>query len=738
MPRQTPFTRPASSTAVRRKTRKQRHAGAPPAVSLFPSYLLESSQHLIFRMGRNMRINYGNPLITRYFACDMEELKSRHVNSTSIPAATTAFIATHARTVFRTRDRVNITATLPMANGDITGEFIFLPELAPNGAVDAVVCRMVDITTKIQVEQELNLAEKRVAALHRLTRMYEASVEETLRFALEEIRLMTASEHSYIFLPQFGLDGKDRMAWSDSLHKAFDGSPLPDDRLPESCVPLEQLGKPKLSSQITNSDGEKAARISLGRLPIYRGMFVPIVDEGQLVAVVAVCNKSSDYSASDLRQMELFANGIWLLLRRHQYMDKLKRAKEHAERANKVKDEFLANISHELRTPLNGMLSMLQLLGLSGLTCEQNTYTQNALLSGQSLLRIISDILDFSSLESGKMGINQHPFDPRATISSTLSLFAVEAEKRGINLGMDIDASLPPLLLGDEARIRQILFNLVGNAIKFTDQGIVNISCSRLPQSGKEKIRLYLAVSDTGIGIAEEFHNIIFDPFTQIDGSHSRRHAGTGLGLGIVHRLTQNMGGSITVESAPGRGTTFHCSIPFETAPPLTRVEEPHDQTAHPLSRLDILVAEDDPVNQFAIRTFLLRTGHRIVCVNDGRQALEALRLHPFNCLITDIQMPEIDGLEVARRIRGRHTEDIIPSPQVRELMRHALHMKDGTLIQVSPDLPIIALTAHAMSGDKERFLNSGMDMYMSKPISVPELSKILLAVYERVKRAEN
>ncbi len=700
-------------------------------------YLLDTANNLMARLDSQLRFSFANPLVSQYFSCTAATAPGLPIARAGASAKAVSFFRKHVGEAFRTGELRVATASLPMRHGEVTGEFHFVPEFNEDGTVASVVFRMIDITEKVRLERELDLAQERVNILHRLTRMHEAPEEEALHFALEEIRHLTYSEHSYIYLPKFGPDGRNRMLWSKSLYSVVPDHALPNDRLPESCVPRQQLDSPALQPQITNTRTGAPLRMALGSLPIYRGMFVPIFEEGRLVAVIAVCNKSSDYEEVELKQMELFARGMWLILRRHDYVDSLKKAKEHAERANKVKDEFLANISHELRTPLNGILSMLHLLEQSGMSEEQSIYTRNAELSGQALLRIISDILDFSRLQSGKMKLNNHPFSVRDVLASTVDLFAIEAGNRNIRLVLAVDEALPPLVTGDDARLRQILFNLVGNALKFTSQGTITIECSRLPYSKNGNVWIYLAVRDTGIGIAEEFHDLIFDPFIQLDGSHSRRYSGTGLGLGIVRRLADSMGGSVTVESAPAQGTTFHCSLrlPGTTAMREAPAWSPA-KDAVDVPCLDILMAEDDPVNQFGLRAALTRSGHRVVCVSNGLQALEALIAYPFHCLITDIQMPVMDGLEAVRRIRSGDTAGIRPSQTVLDLVRQNIPTAGQFLAAIPEALPIVAITAHAMSGDKERFLNEGIDLYLSKPISIQELSETLKIVYSRLYQA--
>ena len=412
-----------------------------------------------------------------------------------------------------------------------------------------------------------------------------------------------------------------------------------------------------------------------------------------------------------------------------EYLQALEKAKMMAEAANRTKDEFLANVSHELRTPLNGVLGMLQLLQVSALSAEQREYVRIAGLSGQALLRIIADILDFSRMESGRMELRDGIFNLRETLLSTMSLFISQARTKGLEATVSIDENLPSALVGDDARVRQIVFNLVGNALKFTKQGGIGLECSLLPHNIRGKAWVYIAVRDTGMGMPPQMHAAIFEAFTQLDSSSTREHSGTGLGLVIVKRLVRMMGGTLAVESELGEGTTIHCSLPFARADrrAADRMRRRPSLAGRRQQRLDVLVAEDDPVGRFALSAFLLRAGHRAVCVENGRQALEAAQLHTFDCLITDIQLPVMDGLEIARRVRQGYFFDITPSREMAEAVRKAVPEADAEArLAVPRDLPVIALTAHAMSGDREYFLRMGMDMYLAKPVIMEELYAVL------------
>ncbi|MDC0336099.1 PAS domain S-box protein [Pseudodesulfovibrio sp.] len=378
--------------------------------------------------------------------------------------------------------------------------------------------------------------------------------------------------------------------------------------------------------------------------------------------------------------------------------EELKLAMAEAESANMSKNEFLANMSHEIRTPLNGLLGMLQLLQLTSLVDEQRDYLDTATESGRNLLQILNDILDLSKIESGKLEFDEQAMELGEVLDSVIAVFRHQAQSRGITMEWRIDESLPRHFLADKGRLRQILFNLVGNSSKFTENGSVTVEAYPLSHIREDgRVQLYFSVSDTGIGIPEEKIDQIFDPFTQVDGSFTRKYQGTGLGLGIVRRLVTLMDGNIAVASDEGKGTTIVFTLLVHPSP----VDETQQHASSKEAgerHLTILVAEDERVNRTVVERLLSKLGHKAVCVEDGERAIRLLQKHTFDCVLTDIQMPGMDGLETTRVIRE----------------------------ELGLDIPIIALTAHAMKGDRKRFLEAGMDGYMSKPFEMGELQEEL------------
>ena len=447
-----------------------------------------------------------------------------------------------------------------------------------------------------------------------------------------------------------------------------------------------------LEAEWTRSSGEvlcvreniKAVRASDGSLLFYEGSVEDITER----------RRAEEKLKRYMHELEATRETL------QRQSNELAATRDRALEASRLKSEFLANVSHELRTPMNGIIGLTELMLANPMSAEQLEYFEMIKSSADSLLGLLNDLLDFSKMEAGKLALDPVPFDLRKHLDNLVKPMRFRAQTKGLRFDHDVGAGVPVNVIGDPDRLRQVLVNLAGNAIKFTHEGGVWLRV-RLASAISRRAVLRFTVRDTGIGIPAESQTLIFQPFTQADGSTTRKYGGSGLGLSICAQLAEMMGGTITVASQPGKGSTFEFIAPF-----LLPADEPEparaDQSAerHGLPAVpscDILLAEDNLISQRLVARMLEKQGHRVTVASNGKEAVETAERRMFDLIFMDVQMPEMDGLEAT-----------------------------ATLRRLGVRTPVVALTARAMTGDRERCLEAGMNTYLSKPVRMGEIEAVV------------
>lgn len=483
----------------------------------------------------------------------------------------------------------------------------------------------------------------------------------------------------------------DTLIGSADGYRAFTQSTA--DRGKGETLPVHEI-------TVTRNDG--ASRICEARFSSYTD------GDGRIFTVVLLLD------ITDRKEAE------WELVRTIQQLEEaVKRANRlavEAESANRAKSQFLANMSHEIRTPINGVIGMLSLLLDTELNPMQKKYAEIAASSSETLLTIINEILDLSKIESEKFQLESYDFDLAKVIQGVVEMLSLKAERKSVALLAEIDEDVPRQLKGDSVRIKQIITNLAHNAVKFTEKGGVSIHVSREAESGRD-VSLLFAVRDTGIGIREQDIKVLFEPFTQADSAMSRKYGGAGLGLAISKKFSEIMGGSIELESIPGKGSVFYFRVKVEKQV-VTETKVMTDEHIvyenFDRSSIRVLLVEDNETNRHVALAILNKLGYRSDYAADGYECIEALRKTDYDLVLMDCQMPGMDGYEAAESIRSG---------------------KSGVL---NPDIIIIALTAHAMEGDRYHCLESGMNDYLSKPVKRKTMDGVIVKWLAGYKKNSN
>ena len=591
-----------------------------------------------------------------------------------------------------------------------------------DGKVVGAVVTFIDITDRKQMEEERTLTTQRMESLLALGHMADRPMEEIVATAIEDAIRLTGSQIGYLALMNEDESVLTMQYWSKSAHEACKVIDQP------IVYPMEETGlwgeavrqrKPVITNDYAAPNPLKRGTPE-GHVPVVRHMNIPVFDGQRIVAVAGVGNKSVDYDERDVRQLQLLMDGWWRIVIQKQFELKLIEARRQAEVANVAKSRFLATMSHEIRTPMTAILGYADMLmDPTTSASSRNNYAATIRRSGEHLLDLINDILDLSKIEAGKMSLEMGRCNIVSLLTDVASIVRPRAEQHGVSFSIEYTGAIPETILTDGARLRQAIINLAGNAVKFTEEGSVRTVASFLSEGWDGQPALRIEVIDTGIGIREEVLPQLFQPFCQGDAAVSRKFGGTGLGLAISHHIARLLGGDLTATSVWGQGSTFTLTIPTGSLEDIRMLQRPTEMehetaghvwqpTAEDLRGVRVLLAEDGFDNRELIRTILQKAGAEVETAENGRLAVAKAESSPFDLILMDINMPEMDGYEATRLLRDRGYGG-----------------------------PIVALTANAMSDDSNRCRTAGCNEYLTKPIDRALLIRTIAAHVDTKAAAE-
>ncbi|QAZ67195.1 PAS domain S-box protein [Solidesulfovibrio carbinolicus] len=640
--------------------------------------------------GRFLRVNAA---LCRFFGYESEALLGKTINDLAAEgheAVSPRFISLALAGV---REEFRFEKRYRHASGEeVWGQVSAKLVRGSGGEPLYFISHLLDVTEARRTAARLTLHANTLEALLRLGRMRGANLAALGEFVLSRGVALTASKS--------GLAAMSDPATGRFAVLAAGSEALAVFGLGQGTREFDLRDSPSLAMAVGD------LRPVVGDTPCCR-LATALRGDGQTF-ILAVAGRATPYGDDDINRLTLLGEGVLRHVKERRREEDLTTARRQAEAASQAKSGFLANMSHEIRTPLSGIIGLTQMTLTQNPRPEIRENLELILDSSRSLLGIVNDILDFSKIEAGKMEFVPVDFDPRDTLDRTMKSFQFLARQKGLILGVRIDPQVPAMVHGDPDRIMQVVRNLVGNALKFTDQGEVEVTLS-LARPG-DPMLVSCSVRDTGIGIPEDRLHELFQVFSQLESTRAKRYGGTGLGLAISRRLVEMMGGSIDVESVPGQGSAFTFTVSLR--PASAAAPEPERLAcaaqAGGFAGLRVLLAEDNQVNRLFLKHFLTEAGCQVRLAGSGLQALELLCQEPADLVLMDIQMPEMDGAEATRRIR------------------------EGEVGEAARGMPVVALTAYSMKGDRERFLSVGLDDYVSKPVDVDELFMVMRRVLSR------